>query len=57
MFSSDSCFFELLALATWGILNQPLTGGDEEVWEMVQEEHNIYGYKDEMTSGKQKDVS
>lgn len=50
-------FFELLALATWGILNQLLTGGDEEGWEMIQQEHNIYGYKGKMASGKQENVS
>lgn len=32
-------FLELLALATWGILNQPLTGGDEGGWELIQQEH------------------
>ena len=55
--SYDSCFFELLGLATWGILNQPLTGGDEEAWKMIQQEQNIYGYKGKMTSGKQENAS
>lgn len=50
-------FFELLALVTWDTLNQPLTGGDEEGWEMIQQEHHIYGYKGKMTSGKQENVS
>lgn len=50
-------FFELFALATWVILKQPLTGGNEEGWEMIQQEHNIYGYKGKITSGKQENAS
>lgn len=49
--------FDLLTLATQGTLNQPLTDSDDEGWEMIQQEHNIYGYKGKLTSGKQENVS
>jgi len=44
-------------LAPWGILNQPLTGGDEKGWEMIPQEHNIYGYNGKITSEKQENVN
>lgn len=49
--------FDFLTLATQDIRNRPLTGRDEECWEMIQQKFNIYGYEVKLNSGKRENVS